>query len=132
MENWRRVRASDTGAPVPERRRAGPYDGPRAYYPQDKEATMATHNSNPTRRRRSNPAEQEPRSVHEEDASQPSGGTSGPPSHEAIAARAYALFLARGGAHGDDWAVWLQAEAKLRAEGTPATDPSESEQSARG
>lgn len=44
----------------------------------------------------------------------------------------YALFLARGGAHGDDWTDWLQAEAELRAEGTPATDPSESEQSARG
>lgn len=50
----------------------------------------------------------------------PSGAASpaaGVPSHEALAARAYALFLARGGQHGNDWADWLQAEAELRAEG---------------
>ncbi len=44
------------------------------------------------------------------------------PSPEAIAARAYALFLKRGGAHGDDWADWLQAEVELRAEQTPAAE----------
>jgi len=86
---------------------------------------MATHDSIPIRRRRVTPAGQDPRSVHEENAGQPSGGASGPPSQEAIAARAHALFLARGGVHGDDWADWLQAEAELRAEGTPATDQPE-------
>lgn len=86
---------------------------------------MKTNNSIPARRRRVTRARQDPRSVHEEDARQPSGGASGLPAQEAIAARAYALFLARGGVHGDDWADWLQAEAELRAEGTPATDQTE-------
>ncbi len=45
-------------------------------------------------------------------------------SQEAIAVRAYALFLGRGGSHGDDWADWLQAEAELRAEQTPAGERS--------
>ena len=36
------------------------------------------------------------------------------PSHEAIAARAYALFLARGAQHGSDWEDWIQAEGELR------------------
>lgn len=81
---------------------------------------MATH----ARRRRPISVEQAS-PVHEEDAHPPSGGASGPPAQEAIAARAYALFLARGGVHGDDWADWLQAEAELRAEGTPATDQAE-------
>lgn len=36
--------------------------------------------------------------------------------HEALAARAYALFLARGGQHGDDWSDWFHAEAELRQE----------------
>lgn len=87
---------------------------------------MATN----TRRRRPIPAEPAP-SVHGEDARPASGGASGPPSQEAIAARAYALFLARGGVHGDDWADWLRAEAELWAEGTPATGQSGSEQGAR-
>jgi len=38
------------------------------------------------------------------------------PPYEAIAVRAYAIFLNRGGSHGDDWADWLQAEAVLRGE----------------
>lgn len=33
--------------------------------------------------------------------------------HEQIAARAYDLFLARGGQHGDDWADWFRAEAEV-------------------
>jgi hypothetical protein len=86
---------------------------------------MATHDSISARRRRVTPAGQTPRSAHEENAPQRSGGTSGPASREAIAARAYALFLARGGVHGDDWADWLQAEAELGAEGTAATDQAE-------
>lgn len=44
-------------------------------------------------------------------------------SHDELAARAYTLFLARGGRHGDDWQDWFQAEAELRREretgGTP-------------
>ena len=93
---------------------------------------MATHDSTPVRRRRATPAGQDPRSVHEENARPPSGGASGPPAQEAIAARAYALFLARGGVHGDDWADWLQAEAELRAEGTAAPDQAEPEPGPRG
>jgi hypothetical protein len=88
---------------------------------------MTTH----ARRRRPIPAEPTP-PVHGENARPPSGGVSGRPSQEAIAARAYALFLARGGAHGDDWADWLQAEAELCAEGTPATGQSEPPPGARG
>jgi hypothetical protein len=80
---------------------------------------MATHDSGRARTRRATPAGQDPQSDHQQDARPPSGGVSGPPSQEAIAARAYALFLARGGAHGDDWADWLQAEAELRAKPTP-------------
>jgi len=37
-------------------------------------------------------------------------------SHDELAARAYTLFLARGGQHGDDWRDWFQAEAELRRE----------------
>lgn len=33
--------------------------------------------------------------------------------YDQIAARAYELFLARGGQHGDDWADWLRAEAEV-------------------
>jgi hypothetical protein len=44
------------------------------------------------------------------------------PSHAAIAARAHALFPARGGQDGDDWADWFQAEAELCAEGPPSTE----------
>jgi len=44
--------------------------------------------------------------------------------HKEIAARAYELFLARGGQHGDDWADWFRAEAevlgKVRGGGGPA------------
>ncbi len=88
---------------------------------------MGTH----ARRRSPIPAEQAT-SVHGETSRQSSCGASGPASQEAIASRAYALFLARGGAHGDDWADWLQAEAELRAEGTPAAGQAEPDQGARG
>ncbi len=80
---------------------------------------MATHDSGRARTRRATPAGQDPQSDRQQDARPPSSGVSGPPSQEAIAARAYALFLARGGAHGDDWADSLQAEAELRAQPTP-------------
>ena len=93
---------------------------------------METHDSIRARTRKPTAAGHDSQTAHEMDA-QPASGIAGAlPSHEAIAARAYTLFLARGGAHGDDWGDWLQAEAELRAEETPATDPSESEQSARG
>lgn len=36
------------------------------------------------------------------------------PSAEAVARRAYELFLARGGAHGRDVEDWLRAERELR------------------
>jgi DUF2934 family protein len=39
-------------------------------------------------------------------------------SHEAIAGRAYMLFLARGGQPGDDRKDWFQAEIELRREGS--------------
>ncbi|MBI4737740.1 MAG: DUF2934 domain-containing protein [candidate division NC10 bacterium] len=36
--------------------------------------------------------------------------------HEEIAARAYELFLARGGQHGEDLADWFRAEAEVLRE----------------
>jgi hypothetical protein len=93
---------------------------------------MATHNSFRARTRKPTSAGEGPQAAHETDARPPSGGISGPPSQEAIAARAYALFLARGAAHGDDWADWLRAEAEMRSEGTPATGQSEPDQGAQG
>ncbi len=44
------------------------------------------------------------------------------PTRDAIATRAYALFLKRGGAHGHDRADWLQAEAELQAEAQARID----------
>jgi hypothetical protein len=43
-----------------------------------------------------------------------------PPSHQAIAARAYARFVARGRNNGNDLDDWLQAERELRSEQTRA------------
>jgi hypothetical protein len=37
-----------------------------------------------------------------------------PPPHDAIATRAYELFLRRGAKHGQDWDDWLAAERELR------------------
>jgi hypothetical protein len=60
-----------------------------------------------SRRKRNSPASD----------STPNGVTAGPTlSREEIAARAYALFLARGGQHGDDWTDWFLAEAALQRE----------------
>jgi hypothetical protein len=39
----------------------------------------------------------------------------GEPSTEAVARRAYEIFLERGGAHGNESDDWLQAELELRA-----------------
>ena len=44
-------------------------------------------------------------------------------SHDELAARAYTLFLARGGRHGDDWRDWFQAEAELRRERETGSPP---------
>lgn len=44
--------------------------------------------------------------------------------HEEIAARAYGLFLSRGGQHGDDWGDWFRAEADLRIERASGGSPS--------
>ncbi len=41
------------------------------------------------------------------------------PAIEAIRARAYELFLARGGAHGNDLDDWFAAERELRAPRAP-------------
>jgi hypothetical protein len=38
------------------------------------------------------------------------------PDPEAIAARAYELFLRRGAVHGQDWKDWLAAERELAAD----------------
>lgn len=35
------------------------------------------------------------------------------PTHDDIAARAYELFMRRGGQHGSDWEDWLLAEREL-------------------
>lgn len=86
---------------------------------------MGTHDSIRARTRKPTSTVKTVTPPHETDAAPPSGDISGLPSQEAIAARAYALFLARGATHGDDWADWLHAEAELRSEGTPATGQSE-------
>ncbi len=60
-----------------------------------------------TRTKRSNPAS----------ARNPEATLSAPTlTYEEIAARAYALFLSRGGQPGDDLADWFRAEAELRRE----------------
>ena len=46
-------------------------------------------------------------------------------SPERIAARAYELYLARGGSHGQDWDDWLAAERELASAATPRRDRSE-------
>ena len=45
-------------------------------------------------------------------------------SHEDLAARAYTIFLARGGQPGDDLRDWFQAEAELRREQGAPRSPS--------
>jgi hypothetical protein len=36
------------------------------------------------------------------------------PTHEAVARRAYELYLQRGSEHGHDWQDWFQAERELQ------------------
>ena len=43
--------------------------------------------------------------------------------HQEIAARAYELYLARGGQHGDDWADWFRAEAEVVGKSNPRGRP---------
>lgn len=45
----------------------------------------------------------------------PAEGAQNEPSTEAVAKRAYEIFLERGGQHGSDSDDWLQAELELRA-----------------
>ncbi len=47
----------------------------------------------------------------------------GPIDVAAVAERAYAHVLARGGRHGNDWADWFRAEAELRREAGNGTQP---------
>jgi hypothetical protein len=50
-----------------------------------------------------------------------SNGTVQPvPTLEQIRFRAYEMFLARGGAHGDDWKDWFAAERELRGSPRPS------------
>lgn len=46
-------------------------------------------------------------------------------SPDRIAARAYELYLARGGGHGQDWDDWLEAERELASSVTPRSDRTE-------
>jgi len=47
------------------------------------------------------------------------------PIKEAIARRAYELFLARGGEHGHDLDDWLQAERELAEAGRSSREPAD-------
>jgi hypothetical protein len=40
------------------------------------------------------------------------------PTHDDVAARAYELFVRRGGEHGQDWEDWLLAERELGTSGS--------------
>ncbi|HET7694824.1 MAG TPA: DUF2934 domain-containing protein [Vicinamibacterales bacterium] len=46
-------------------------------------------------------------------------------SPEQIAARAYELYLARGGTHGQDWDDWLAAERELASAAEPRSESKE-------
>lgn len=48
-------------------------------------------------------------------AAEETASTEAEPSLEAIAARAYEIYKARGGTHGKDADDWLEAELELRA-----------------
>jgi hypothetical protein len=69
--------------------------------------TIKPPNGSAARKRRNSPA---PSSSRKEAPAAPML------SYEALAARAYALFLARGGQPGDDLRDWFQAEVELRQE----------------
>ena len=47
------------------------------------------------------------------ESSQPEADTATNGHAARVAARAYELYLARGGAHGNDWDDWLTAEREL-------------------
>ena len=46
----------------------------------------------------------------------------GAPSHEAIAARAHALWAEQGHPENQDEAIWLEAESRLLADQSPTKD----------
>lgn len=68
---------------------------------------MSDHKSKPRNKRNGSPAGDAAIPNERRDAAAPS------PTE--IAARAYAIYLARGGADGRDQDDWLQAEAELQA-----------------
>ena len=49
----------------------------------------------------------------------PEAGAAGERSQDRIAARAYELYLARGGEDGRDWDDWLAAERELSSNNPP-------------
>jgi hypothetical protein len=46
----------------------------------------------------------------------------GSPSFEEIRLRAYQIFMARGGADGNDWSDWFEAEQQLLSGPAPQID----------
>ncbi|MGE0867202.1 MAG: DUF2934 domain-containing protein [Kofleriaceae bacterium] len=52
-----------------------------------------------------------------ETSAAPTVSTAVAPTHDQIAARAYALFVSRGCVHGHDAEDWLTAEAELNGQG---------------
>ena len=81
---------------------------------------MATHNSFRARTRKPTSAGEGPQAAHETPARPPSGGISGPPSQEAIAARAYALVSRPWRSPWRRVGRLATSRGRTRAEGTPA------------
>lgn len=59
--------------------------------------------------------EPDPVKVHDDVALQTAVGDRPAPSEEEIRARAYQMYLERGGGHGMDFDDWLRAERELKA-----------------
>ena len=74
-----------------------------------REATIANHTAPPPARRRPDATV-----IGGIDPVPMIGKIDPAPAREAIAVRAYELFLERGGADGDDLGDWLRAERELR------------------
>jgi hypothetical protein len=66
-------------------------------------------------RTRSSSSSRKPRIALFEPARAPMMTATPMPTHEAIAQRAFELYLARGEAGGDEMSDWLRAETELRA-----------------
>ena len=80
-------------------------------------ATVKKGSTTTTRRRTRNAAKDGAAAIQESSALEHTragnGGSNGEMKIESIRVRAYELFLARGRAHGDDLADWLNAEKEL-------------------